>query len=456
MEQTTLVQSALRELKSRLRGDDVITPADNRYDAARKVWNGLIDRRPALIVRCSSAADVLTAVRVARAHDLLVAIRGGGHNVGGTAVCEGGLVIALLGMNAIRVDPAARTVRADAGVRWRELDRTTQTFGLATPGGTDSEVGIAGLTLGGGNGWLMGLYGATCDNVISVDLVMADGRFVTASDKENEDLFWAVRGGGGNFGVVTSFTYRLHSVGPVVLGGMVTYPFAQSTQVLQHYRECTRTAPDELTVYACLITSEDGEPVVALAACYAGPLERSEDVVRPLRTCGTPLADQLRPMRYTELQSLIDEARPAGRRCTMRSHFMSELSDAAIATLIEEFGRAPSPWSAVIVEHCHGAITRVPPDATAFGLRTAPYHFEILAFWDDQAQSAANVRWAEDFFAATQPFSSGEVYVNSLDQGEAHRIRDAYGANYQRLVALKNKYDATNFFRCNQNIVPSI
>jgi FAD/FMN-containing dehydrogenase len=452
--ETDVKDSAVQQLRAALRGA-LVRLGDPDYEAARQVWNGAVNRHPALIVYCMGVADVLACIRLAREQNLRTAVRSAGHHVAGIALCDGGLVIDLSRLKSIRVDPAARTVVAQAGVRWGELDRETQAFGLATPGGTESDVGIAGLTLGGGNGWLMGLYGATCDNLLAVDIVTAEGQCLTASATQHADLFWGVRGGGGNFGIVTSLTYQLHPVGPIVLGGMVLYPFAQAREVLERYREFTRTAPDALTAYACLITAEDGTPVVAIAACYAGPLERAEQVVHPLRTWGTVLSDQLRLMPYTELQSLFDAARPAGRRCYMRSHFMRELSNDAIDTLMTQFRRVPSPLSAVIVEHCHGAIARVPPEATAFGLRTSPYHFEILAFWDDPAQSEVNRQWVRAFFAATQPFSSGEVYVNSLDQDETQRIREAYGVNYERLVALKRHYDPTNFFCCNHNIAPT-
>lgn len=443
---------AIHAFKQRLRGR-LVCPEDNGYDTARKVWNGRIDRRPAFIAFCADDADVAASVRFAREHELLVAVRGGGHNVAGTAVCDDGLVIDLSLMKAIEVDATQCTARAQGGVLWGELDRATQAFGLAVPGGTDSEVGIAGLTLGGGNGWLMGLYGATCDNVLAANVVTADGQSVSASAVDNADLFWALRGGGGNFGIVTSFCYRLHPVGPIVIGGAILYAYRDALKVLRNFRDFAHSAPDALTVYACLIY-DGGEPVVAIAACYAGPHNRAEATVAPLRGWGTIVADQLRAMPYLELQSLFDAARPAGRLCAMRSNFMADLPDEAIRTLVEYFPATPSTLSAVIVEHCHGAITCVAPEATAFGLRSNPYHLEILAFWDGAEESAANLGWMNGFFAAMQPFNAGEVYVNSLDEGEGHRLSEAYGANYQRLVALKAKFDPTNFFRCNQNIPP--
>jgi len=282
---------------------------------------------------------------------------------------------------------------------------------------------------------------------------MAGGQLVSASADENADLFWALRGGGGNFGIVTSFSYRLHPVGPTVIGGAILYAYKDALKVLRNFRDFADSAPDALTVYACLIY-DNGQPVVAIAVCYAGPQECAEAAVAPLRGRGTIVGDQLRAMPYLELQSLFDAARPAGRLSAMRSNFMADLPDDAIQILVERFAAAPSVFSAVIVEHCHGAITRVAPEATAFGLRSNPYHLEILAFWDNAAESAANLGWMNGFFAAMQPFNVGEVYVNSLDEGEGHRVGEAYGANYQRLVALKAKFDPSNFFRCNQNIPP--
>jgi len=440
-------------LREQLRGW-LVSPDDPRYDAARKVWNGRIDRRPSFVAFCADEKEVVIALRFAREHELLVAVRGGGHSCAGTAVCDDGFVIDLSPMKAIEVDAAARSAQAQGGVLWGELDRATQAFGLAVPGGTDSEVGIAGLTLGGGNGWLMGVHGATCDNLLSADVVMADSRTVTANCNENADLFWALRGGGGNFGIVTSFRYRLHPVGPTVIGGAVLYAYEDALKVLRHFRDFASSTPDTLTVYACLICDGD-RPVIAIAACYVGSADGAEATVAPLRKWGTIVADQLQPMSYVQLQSLFDAARPAGRRCAMRSNFMAALPDAAIEILVEGFRTTPSPLSAVIVEHCHGAIARVAPDATAFGLRSNPYHLEILGFWDQAEKDAANLAWVERLFADMQPFNTGEVYVNSLDEGEAHRVPEAYGINYARLVALKAKFDPTNLFRCNQNIAPS-
>jgi FAD/FMN-containing dehydrogenase len=448
-----LDDSVLDILRDAIRGR-VVTPADARYESARQVWNGLVDRYPSAIAYCTTVEDIAACVRFAREHEILTAVRSGGHACAGTSVCDDGLVIDLSQMRAISVDPLRRIVRAQAGARWQDVDRATQVFNLATPGGTDSEVGIAGLSLGGGNGWLMGKFGATCDNVIAIDVVTAEAKVLRATTVGNPDPFWAMRGGGGNFGIATSFEYRLFPVGPTVMGGMVTYPYSQARDVLRFFREFSKTAVDELTVYACLICNSSGEPAIGLAACYSGPLDGAERIVAPLRTCGKPLDDALRPMRYLELQSMMDAARPAGRRCAMRSHFMAELPDGGLEAIVENFARTPSPLSVAIIEHCHGAITRVEPEATAFALRKSPFHFEIIGFWDEPSADQANLAWVESFYAATRPFSSNEVYVNSLDQNES-RVREAYGPNYERLGQIKARYDPTNFFRCNQNIEPT-
>jgi FAD/FMN-containing dehydrogenase len=448
-----LSATAARELR-RVCKAEIITPQDRAYESARKIWNGLVNKHPGGIAYCASPRELADCVRFAHEHSVLTAIRGGGHACAGSAVCDGGLVIDLSRMNQVTVDAERRRAWAAAGARWRDIDRASQLFGLATPGGTDSEVGIAGLTLGGGNGWLMGLYGATCDNVLAIDALTLDGEPIRASTAENPDLFWAMRGGGGNFAVAIAFEYQLHQVGPEVMGGMVTYGYRDARLVLDFFRHWSRTAPDALTVYACLIFTATGEPSIGLAACYADPMGEAEAIVRPLRSCATPLEDSLRPMSYLELQTMMDAARPVGRRCSMRSHFMRELQDGVIDAIVEQFARAPSPLSVAIIEHCHGAIARVAPQATAFALRTNPFHFEIIGFWDSPAADNANQAWVADFHRATMPYSAGEVYVNSLDQGES-RIEEAYGINLARLRQLKAKYDPQNFFRCNQNIAPS-
>ena len=457
-----LGEATLGDFQASLRGA-LLRPGDDGYDVARRVWNGMIDKRPALIARCAGAVDVITAVQFARSHDLQVAVRGGGHNVAGHAVCDDGLVIDLSPMKGIRVDPMARTARAQAGVTWGEFDRETATFGLATTGGLISTTGIAGLTLGGGIGWLMRKYGLACDNLLSVDIITADGQPLTASATENEDLFWGVRGGGGNFGIVTSFEYRLHRV-TTVLGGMVFYPAAQARDVLRFFRAYTAAAPDELTCLAVFLTAPPapflpahlhGAPLVAITVCYTGWMDEGEEVVRPLRVFGPPLVDLIRPMPYTALQSMLDASAPSGLQNYWKSRYLSDLGDETVDTLIAHAGGMTSPLSAVHIHQLGGALSHVGEDKTAVSYRDAPYAFNIVSAWLDPQGSERHIAWTRAFAAAMAPHSTGGVYMNFLgDEGE-DRIRAAYGAaTYDRLVDLKTKYDPTNLFCLNQNIRP--
>ena len=384
---TVLDEATLQQFKAGLRGA-LILPGDASYDAARTVWNGMIDKRPALIARCAGAADVINAVQFARTHRLLVSVRGGGHNIPGNAVCDGGLMIDLSGMKSVRVDPMRRTARAEGGVTWGEFDHETQAFGLATTGGTDATTGIAGLTLGGGLGWLAGKYGLACDNLLSVDLVTADGRFLTASATENADLFWGVRGGGGNFGVVTSFEYRLHPVGPV-LAGLVLHPFAQAKDVLRFYRDFSRAIPDELNTVGLLTTSPDGVPVVAMAVCYNGAIAAGEEVLHPVRAFGAPLVDQIRPMPYTEIQRLVGSMVLPGRQNYIKSSFVTDISDEAIDTLVTHFATVPSPLTVVVFQQLGNTANRVRADATAFSHREARYELLMHSIWLDPADYCA-------------------------------------------------------------------
>jgi FAD/FMN-containing dehydrogenase len=436
-------------------GGPLLRPGDDGYDAARQIFNGMIDRRPALIARCTATGDVVKAVRFAREQGLVVSVRGGGHNVAGNAVCDGGLMIDLSPMKGIRVDPAARTVRAQAGLTWREFDRECQAFGLASTGGLISSTGIAGLTLGGGFGLLGRSYGMACDNLISADVVLADGTVVTASADEHADLFWGLRGGGGNFGVVTSFEYRLHPVGPI-LGGMLLYPLERAKDVLRAFREFNASAPDASSVFAVLMTTPEGAQVLALIVCYNGPIEQGEALLRPLRERTSPLDDLVAPIRYEQMQTLTDEGFPFGLQNYWKSEFLKNLPDEAIDLVVDRFAATPSPLSAVVLEQFGGAYRRVAPDATAFGHRDLDYNFLIISRWEDPADADRNVRWARDLWDAVRPFAAGAVYVNYLEGGQegASRIRAAYGANYDRLVALKDRFDPTNFFRLNQNIQP--
>jgi FAD/FMN-containing dehydrogenase len=448
---TLLEQASLDRLQANVRGE-VLFERDDGYEAARKIWNAMIDKHPSIIARCTGAADVIQCVRFAREHDVLVSVRGGGHNVAGSAVCEGGLMIDLSPMKSVRVDPVARTARAEPGVLWGEFDRETQAFGLGTTGGQVSTTGIAGLTLGGGEGWLASKYGYTVDNLLSADVVTADGQVTTTSATRSEDLFWALRGAGHNFGVVTSFEYRLHHVS-TVLGGMVIHPFERATDVLRFYREYMTSLPDELTTIAGVITAPDGNLVVAIVACYAGPLDEGERVLAPLRRFGPPVGDTIGPIQYTTMQTLFDAALPPGRLNYWKGSLMSQLSDEVIDVIVEYARRIPSPFSGVFIPHYHGAFSRVDKRETAYYHRDLQYEFLILSSWTSPGDSELNIGWTRELFGAVQMHVRHAVYVNMLDRDEGEqRVHDAYGGNYERLVALKKKYDPTNFFRLNQNI----
>jgi FAD/FMN-containing dehydrogenase len=453
-----------REVPQLIEGE-VIRPGDPDYDHARKIWNGAIDRRPAAIVRCARVSDVVAVVRFARERDLLVSVRGGGHGVGGHAVCDGGLVIDLSPMKAISVDPARRTARAEAGVLWGELDQETQAFGLATTGGVVTHTGIGGLTLGGGIGWLMRKYGATVDNLLAAQLVTADGDVVTASAEANADLFWAIRGGGGNFGIVTSFEYRLHPVGPHVLGGPIFHSLDDAPKLLRFYRDFVAHAPDALTTIFNLRRAPSlpliplelhGRPVAIVVVCYAGPVEEGEAALRPLRAFSSPLLDAIEAMPYTELQALFDATVPHGWHYYWKSAELPLLGDDAIDTLVERAAAQTSPLSYCITFHLGGAVGRVADDEMAFSQRDPAYNVNINAVWiDGDPELERHIEWARQFHAALEPFASDRVYVNFLGEEGAARVRSAYGnEKYLRLAAVKNKWDPTNFLRHNQNIEP--
>jgi FAD/FMN-containing dehydrogenase len=450
-----LERASIEGFADSLRGR-LLRPGEDGYDAARRVWNGMIDRRPALIARCAAPADVIAAVRFAREHGLLLAVKGGGHNITGNAVCNGGLMLDLSGMKSIRVDPAGRTARAEAGLTWGEYNRETQAFGLASTGGVVSTTGIAGLTLGGGLGWLHGKHGLSCDNLLSADIVTADGKLLTASAEQNPDLFWGLRGGGGNFGVVTSFEYKLHPVGPV-LAGMVVHPMDKAREVLRFYREFCRACPDELVAAAALMTSPDGDPVAVIVAAYIGDLAEGERAVAPVRKFAAPLADTIAPTTYVALNSLFDAAFPyGGVQRYWKSSFLKELPDEMLDIMIARTAKFLSPMSNVLFFHVHGAAARVDCDATAFGQRADQWDYDVISQWTDGA-GAGHIEWTRAFWNAVEPFASGGVYVNHLDAEEGTtRIRAAYRHGYDRLVALKNRYDPTNLFRLNQNIKPTV
>jgi len=385
-------------------------------------------------------------------------LRGGGHNVSGNAISDGGLMIDLSPMKGVRVDPEGRTARAEPGVTWGEFDHDTQAFGLATTGGLISATGVAGLTLGGGIGWLMGNHGLACDNLISVDVVTADGRFLTASESRNQDLFWGLRGGGGNFGIATSFEFRLHPVGPM-LGGLLIYPLDQAVETMRFLDDFSRSSPDELGTFVAFATSPEGERVMIIFISYNGAVEDGERVLEPLRGFGAPVADMVGPMPYVQVQRMMDDAFPPGRQNYWKSNFLKDLDASAIEIVVEHVAKAPSPFSAVAIEVFSGAVNRVGIDDTAFNHRDARYNLLIVGAWTDPAAKAENVTWVRDLWDAMEPYSSGAVYVNYLGQEDdegAERIKSAYGPEkYERLVALKDKYDPNNLFRMNQNIRPS-
>ena len=425
------------------------------YEAARRVWNGNIDRRPALVARCTGAGDVQCAVNFARDRDLRISVRGGGHSAPGYGTNDGGLVIDLSPMKTIHVDPETRTAYAEGGVLWRELDRETQAFGLATTGGTVSNTGIAGLTLGGGLGWLMGKHGLTVDNLISADVVTADGTFRRASATENPDLFWALRGGGGNFGVVTSFEYRLHPVAEV-LGGLVLYPLDQAQAVLRFYREFCRTLPDEAEAYAALLTAPQGMPVVALLLGYNGPISEGEEVLAPARRFGTPLADLVGPVPYVARQTMLDAPNAEhGLHRYWRAAFADQLSDELIDVLAQGAATFTSPLSALILFHVHGAATRPSPTETAFAARRQQWDLDAIGQWADPASSDEHIRWVRALWSRLEPHMLGKVYTNhAAAEDRPETIRASYGENYARLQQIKSVYDPTNLFRMNANIAP--
>jgi FAD/FMN-containing dehydrogenase len=451
-----------RVLEQSLTGS-VVVPGDDGYEEARKVWNGMIDRRPAMIVRCQTPSDVLASVNFARANDLVVAVRGGAHNVAGNATCDDGIVIDLSPMRKVTVDSAARTATAEGGCTWADFDQATHAFGLAMTGGLVSTTGIAGFTLGGGIGWLMRKYGLTCDNLRAVDLVTADGRRARASASENPDLFWGVRGGGGNFGVVTSFEYALHPV-DTVLGGLVLHPASRAAEVLRFFGEFVATAPDELTSLAAFITAPPApfvpqdlqlQPAIAIAVCYTGDLEEAERAVRTLREFGPPAADVIGPMPYPVLQSLLDESAPKGVQNYWKSAFLNDLDEATIQTLVAQSAAMRSPLSAIHLHHMEGAVGRVGPADTAFGHRDGRFVLNIVGMWPDPSESDGHVRWVRDCYDAMMAHATSGVYVNFLGEEGQDRVRAAYtSAQYDRLVRLKREYDPTNLFRLNQNIRP--
>lgn len=438
-------------LRSAVRGQ-VIGRGDEEYEQARKVFNAMIDRRPAVMARCTGAADVIACVRFAREHGLVVSVRSGGHGVAGLAVCDDGLVIDLSRMKTARIDPRRRVARCDPGLTLAEFDRETEAFGLATTMGTISMTGITGLTLGGGLGWLMGKNGLACDNLISADVVTADGKLLVASVEENADLFWALRGGSGNFGVVTSLEYRLHEQGPV-FAGLVAHSMTDSVAALRFIRDFSGSAPDELGLMAAVLTLPHGLTITGLAGCYCGDVGAGERVLQPLRSFGKPLVDQFQVMPYTAFQKSLDWWAEPGKHHYWRSGFMREMPEGALETLTKFGNNKPLKRCGFGVEFVHGAAARVAPEATAFAHRKDKYNFLLLGSWDAAAESEQGMQWVNEFWEGMKPSIGAGVYVNYLAADEsAERVKDAYGGNYARLAEVKSKYDPENFFRMNANV----
>jgi len=459
-----LAEGSVSELEQALRGT-LVRASDPAYDDVRAIWNGAHDRRPALIARCAGVADVIRALEFARSEELRVAVRAGGHSIPGYSSVDGGMVIDLSPMQGIQVDPRRRTVRVQPGATWAALDHETQAFGLAVTGGLVSSTGVAGLTLGGGIGWLMRKHGLTCDNLIAADVVTADGRLVRTSQADNAELFWGLRGGGGNFGIVTSLEFRLHPVGPMITGGAVFYPGERAGELLRVYRDWIATAPDELTTLVNLLTCPPapflpeewhGRPLVAVVGMYAGPHDEAERALRPLRELGAPVADLFGPMPYVAMQSLIDPLWGPGASSYMKAGFMRGLDDETIDTLVAQHASVTSPKTEMHVQHLGGAVARVAADATAFGERDAPLLVNIVAGTHTADGFDDAVAWAQETYGALTPALTGGAYVNFLSSEGEERVRAAYGAEtYRRLVALKDEYDPDNVFRLNQNVRPS-
>ena len=449
-----LTDAQIGELRTALRGDLLLKDHAD-YEKVRRVWNGNIDRRPALIARCAGVADVQQGVNFARTYKLRLSVRGGAHSAPGHGTNDGGLVLDLSALKGIQVDPSAKTARVQGGVIWRELDHETQAFGLATTGGTASSTGVVGLTLGGGLGWLMGKHGLTIDNVLAADVVTADGQFRRASAAENPDLFWALRGGGGNFGVVTSIEYRLHDVAQV-LGGLILFPLDQARDVLRFYRDLCATLPDEAEAYACLLTSPQGTPVVGLMLGYNGPVADGERILARARRFGRPLVDMVGPMPYTSRQKMLDEpAAIHGLHRYWRSAFTEQISDDLIDLLVDAAAQFSSPMTALIFFHVHGAATRVAPSATAFAARRTQWDFDLLGQWADERESSKHIAWVKALWEKLDPHLKGSAYVNHLATDDApEKVRASFGENYARLRQVKANYDPSNLFRLNANIAP--
>jgi FAD/FMN-containing dehydrogenase len=460
---TDLEARKIEEFRGGFEGE-VLLPSDEAYESARKIWNAMIDKRPAVIARCATTSDVARGVNFARDNKLMLAVRGGGHNIAGSALCDGGIVIDLSQMKVAHVAPDARRVTIEAGATLADLDAATQAHGLATPVGINSTTGIAGLTLGGGFGWLSRKYGLTVDNLESVEVVTAAGEVIRANATEHPDLFWALRGGGGNFGVVTRFEFRLHPVGPDLLSGLIVYPFADAKSVLRQYHDFARKAPDELTVWVVmrkapplpfLPAEVHGKEVVVLALLYAGDPTQGEAIIEPMRQFGTPAGAHVGVQPYAAWQQAFDPLLASGARNYWKSHNFAKLDDGLLDVLIDFVRTLPSPHCEVFIGSLGGAISRQRPDSSAYGQRDAQFLMNVHGRWENPADDQRCISWARELFKAAAPFASGGVYINFMTAEEGDRVRAAYGGNYERLARVKQQYDPANLFRTNQNITPA-
>jgi len=460
----TLSEGAVNNLKKSVRGP-VIQPKDSNYDEVRRIWNGMIDRHPALIVQCLEARDVAPAIRFAREQNLEISVRGAGHNIAGNALTEGGLMIDFSKMKKVRVDPQNKRAFVQPGATLNDVDATTQAYGLATPLGINSTTGVAGLTLGGGFGWLTRQYGFTIDNLISAKVVTADGQHLTASNKENKDLFWAIRGGGGNFGIITEFEFALHEVGPEIYGGLLVFPLEQARHVMEQYREFVRSAPLESTTLAILrqapplpFLPEDvhGKEVIVLATFYNGDVEKGDDLANYLRKFGKPVGEHLGVQPYVQWQQAFDPLLTPGARNYWKSHNLTRLSDGLITSTLEYAKKMPSPHCEILFGYIAGVFNKIATDAMAFAHRDTQYIMNVHGRWEDPKQDNQCITWSRNLFEASKPFASAGVYVNFMTEDEVDRVISAYGSNYERLVQLKQKYDPDNLFHLNQNIKPKL
>ncbi len=447
-------------------GGQVVTPADADYDEARRVWNGMVDRRPAVVARCASTADVSAAVDFGREQGLLVSVRCGAHSTPGYSTCDGGIVIDLSPMKAVEVDPEARTAKVQGGATWADLDAATQEHGLAVTGGRVSDTGVGGLALGSGSGWLERMYGVTCESLLSAEVVAADGKVVRASADENPKLFFGLRGGGGNFGVVTEFEFRVHPVGPILTAGMLLYPRERAREVLRFYRDFIESAPDEVGGGAALLTAPpepfvpadvQGKPALGIVFCYVGPIEDGAQVARKLKEGTSPLVDLVQPMPYAAMQQMLDAGSPTGIREYFKVAWLKGLSDEAIDVIIEQGERLPAPFGQLILAPMGGATARTDTSQMALNMPSAPWAYFCLSMWMDPAQDEQNVDWARGFAKATEAYGVGSPYPNFIEPDEGvKRLKESYGPEkYERLAALKREWDPENLFRLNQNITPA-